>query len=155
MPTALVVDDSADLRFLFATMLRTIGFATVEAASGEEALATASAMQPLPDVVLLDVQMPVVDGWGTLAGLRDESRTAEVPIVMCTVKASPADRVRAWELGCDAYVVKPFDIHDLLWQIREVVRRSPAERLALREERLADAREELGTFEEAGWRYAP
>lgn len=154
MPTALVVDDSADLRFLFATMLRTIGFATVEAASGEEALTTAANLEPLPDVVLLDVQMPVVDGWGTLTGLRTAPRTAEVPIVMCTVKANPADRVRAWELGCDAYVAKPFDIHDLLAEITETIRRSPAERLALREQRLADAREELGQLEEAEWRYA-
>ena len=150
MPTALVVDDSADLRFLFATMLRTIGFAVVEAGSGEEALAAAETVQPLPDVVLLDVQMPVVDGWGTLQGLRRAPRTADVPIVMCTVKASPADHVRAFELGCDAYVVKPFDIHDLLRQIKEVVRRSPAERQALRGERLADARQALGVHEEAG-----
>jgi CheY-like chemotaxis protein len=153
MRTALVVDDSADLRFLFATMLQTAGFSVVEAGSGEEALATAEAI-PLPDVVLLDVQMPVVDGWGTLVGLRNAPRTAEVPIVMCTVKASAADRVRAWELGCDAYVVKPFDIQDLLQQIRQVTELGPAERRAIRERRLTDAREELGAVEEAGWKYA-
>lgn len=154
MKTALVVDDSADLRFLFTIMLQTAGYSVVEAGSGEEALRAATAVPP-PDIVVLDVQMPVVDGWGTLAGLRNAGRTADIPIVMCTVKASPADRVRAWELGCDAYVVKPFDIQDLLWEIEHVRTSSPEERRAVREERLVEARASLAATEEMAWRYAP
>ncbi|HEX2040822.1 MAG TPA: response regulator [Acidimicrobiales bacterium] len=111
--TALVVDDNPDVRLLLATVLGARGFTVVEAAGGAEALAVAD-RTAVPDVVVLDVQMPEPDGWDTLAALRASPRFADVPVVVCTVKSSVADRVRAWKLGCDGYLVKPFDVDDLV-----------------------------------------
>jgi CheY-like chemotaxis protein len=118
--TALVVDDNADVRLLLATVLGTRGFRVVEAADGGQALGLAEQADP-PDVVVLDVQMPDFDGWETLAALRASPRFADVPVVLCTVKSSAADRLRAWKLGCDGYLVKPFDIHDLVRDVEGAI----------------------------------
>ena len=142
MPTALIVDDAADLRALLRHLLVRAGFEVLEAASGPEALAQLS-IGDFPDVAIIDVQMPGMDGWETLAQLRRDRLTAELPVLLCTVKSGPADLLRAWELGCDGYLEKPFDIGDLVTEVEAVRARTADERVAFREERrraaLADA----------------
>jgi DNA-binding response OmpR family regulator len=110
MTRVLVVDDAADLRLLIRGVLSHSGMEVAEAASGAEALRYLEDGDR-PDVVILDVQMPDMDGWETLRAIR--RMDSGVAVILCTVKASPVDAVRGWDLGCDAYVRKPFDIHEL------------------------------------------
>ena len=110
---ALVVDDAADIRLLAELVLSMAGFTVVGAPSGSEALRLL-ASGDLPDIVVLDVQMPDLDGWETLTRLRNDPRTATLPVVLCTVKGLPEDTLRGWALGCDGYLGKPFDISGLV-----------------------------------------
>jgi CheY-like chemotaxis protein len=119
-PLALLVDDQADLRMLISLVLSDDGFEVVEADGGRSALERLAA-EPVPDVVLLDVQMPVIDGWQTLAAIRSDERTAKVPVILCTVKSGPVDETRGLELGCDGFVTKPFDPAVLKRTVREVM----------------------------------
>lgn len=131
MTTVLVVDDAADIRLLQRAVLGRSGFAVVEASGGPDALA-ALAAEPLPDAVVLDVQMPVMDGWETLAAIRADPRLVDVPVIMCTVKAQPADTKRAWQAGCDGYLSKPFPITRLVEEVETAVARTVQQREAVR-----------------------
>ena len=134
---ALVVDDAPDIRLLADLVLSMAGFAVVGAASGREALRHL-AQGDLPDIVLLDVQMPEVDGWETLSRLRSRPRTAALPVVLCTVKGLPEDALRGWSSGCDGYLGKPFDIGALVDELLGVLQRDGCEREALRRSRIAE-----------------
>jgi CheY-like chemotaxis protein len=141
MTRALVVDNEADLRFLIREVLTRFGVAVEEATGGAEALSRLAGPQP-PDVVILDVQMPDMDGWTTLAAMRRQLGDT-VGIILCTVRGQPADAVRAYELGCDAYIGKPFDIHQLAAATASLAAQGTDERLAHRRRELAAAREAL------------
>src|SRR3712207_636279 len=134
---ALVVDDAADIRLLADLVLSMAGFKVSGAASGREAFRVL-AENELPDIVLLDVQMPDVDGWETLSRLRADPRTARLRIVLCTVKGLPEDTLKGWSLGCDGYLGKPFDIGGLVEELQGVLQRDEEERLALRRSRIAE-----------------
>jgi CheY-like chemotaxis protein len=134
---ALVVDDAPDIRLLADLVLSMAGFSVTAASSGREALAML-ARDDLPDIVLLDVQMPEVDGWETLSRLRADSRTADLPVVLCTVKGLPEDTLRGWTLGCDGYLGKPFDIGGLVDELHGVLGRNQTERQAVRRRRIAE-----------------
>jgi CheY-like chemotaxis protein len=129
----LVVDDQEDLRELLRVSLSIGSFDVVIAASGREAFDILAADTDF-DVVVLDVQMPDVDGWEVLEAIRNAPATARLPVVMCTVKSSRVDAERAWTLGCDGYVTKPFNVADFVEDVRtlalasEDVRRSTRER---------------------------
>lgn len=127
----LVVDDDADIRLLLRHVLGAGGF-EVEATGAARDVVRLAAGPPAAHVVVLDVQMPDVDGWEALELLRADTRTRRVPVVMCTVKAAPADALRAWELGCDAYVAKPFDIEALVRDVAELLELSDDQRQARR-----------------------
>jgi CheY-like chemotaxis protein len=133
MSTVMIVDDGTDIRALMVELLRVHGHDSIEAASGLEALALLDAGAD-PDVVVLDVHMPELDGWQTLQRIRTDAHTETLPVVLCTVKNSDLDTALAWELGCDAYVTKPFSIAQLLREIETVVSRPHAEREARRRE---------------------
>ena len=136
MPVALVVDDAPDIRLLIREVLERAGYSVVEAGSGPEALSLL-ALPPLPDVAVVDVQMPDMDGWELLALIRGSPLTRDLRAILCTVKASAADAVRAWELGCDGYLNKPFSISDLAAEVLAVTERTAAQRLAVRAARRA------------------
>ena len=133
---ALVVDDAPDIRLLADLVLQMAGFTVTAAASGREALG-ALAGGELPDVILLDVQMPDVDGWETLSRVRADPRTGHLPVVLCTVKGLPEDALKGWSLGCDGYLGKPFDIGALVAELQVVLQRDDAARLAVRQEKIA------------------
>lgn len=133
---ALVVDDAPDIRLLADLVLTMAGFTVSAASSGSEALRKLAG--DLPDIVLLDVQMPDVDGWETLSRVRADARTADLPVVLCTVKGLPEDTLKGWSLGCDGYLGKPFDINSLVDELHGVLRRSREQRLAVRRARVAD-----------------
>ena len=123
--TILVVDDEASIRRILETRLSMIGYQVITACDGEEALELFR--QFSPDLVVLDVMMPRLDGYGVCQELRKDS---DVPIVMLTALGDVADRITGLELGADDYVVKPFSPKELEARIRCVLRRVEKEQLA-------------------------
>jgi OmpR family response regulator RpaB len=121
----LVVDDEASIRRILETRLSMIGYDVVTAADGEEAIATFK--ENHPDLVVLDVMMPKLDGYGVCQELRKES---DIPIIMLTALGDVADRITGLELGADDYVVKPFSPKELEARIRSVLRRVDKEGLS-------------------------
>jgi DNA-binding response OmpR family regulator len=115
----LIVDDDADIRGLLHQLLERAGYEPVEAANGREALRTLYATSP--DLVLLDVSMPEMDGWQTLERIRDLS---DVPVVMLTARTAELERVRGLKAGADDYVAKPFGRQELLARVEALLRRA-------------------------------
>lgn len=113
----LIADDNMQIRMLVKAALRQLDCEIVEAVDGEEALERAVA-EP-PDLLLLDVTMPKLDGFEVLEFLRKRPSTADIKVVMLTTAAQKTDLQRGIELGCDEYVVKPFEPRAL----RETVER--------------------------------
>jgi CheY-like chemotaxis protein len=120
-PLVLLVDDERSIRTICRVNLEGDGLAVTEAADGAEALEVVTRVRP--SVVLLDVMMPVVDGWGVAEQLAVDDETREIPVVFLSARASPEDRLRAQELGAVGYVVKPFDPLELAGVVREVLER--------------------------------
>jgi DNA-binding response OmpR family regulator len=114
----LVVDDDADIRGLLRELLERQGYQVTEAANGREGLRALYASPP--DVVLLDVSMPELDGWETLERIRDVS---EVPVAMLTARAAELEKVRGLKAGADDYITKPFGRQELLARIEAMLRR--------------------------------
>jgi len=119
--TALVVDDEPHVVELISDVLTSEGFAVTAAADGPAALRRARASQP--DVVVLDIGLPGLDGYEVCRALRKEG---PVPIVFVTARGAEVDRIVGLELGADDYVVKPFSPRELLARVRAVLRRSGA-----------------------------
>jgi DNA-binding response OmpR family regulator len=119
MTRVLVVDDDADIRELVRELLARAGYDVVEAPNGTEALKVFYSQQP--DFVILDVQMPVLDGWETLTRIRDVS---DVPVLMLTARAEELDKVRGLRAGADDYLTKPFGRQELLARVSANLRRA-------------------------------
>ena len=118
--TILIIDDDNFVRMLTRVSLSKVGGMTVvEAASGADGLATAAQLKP--DVILLDVMMPGMDGPDTLKALRAEPATAAIPIIFLTAKAMPGEQARLSALGAAAVFTKPFDPLKLGDEVRRVV----------------------------------
>jgi phosphate regulon transcriptional regulator PhoB len=123
MPSrVLIVEDEPDIRELVVHHLRREGYQVSAASSGEEALRQVQAAPP--DLVILDLMMPAMDGLEVCRRLRQDPATASLPIVMLTAKGDEVDRVLGLEIGADDYVVKPFSPKELLARVRAVLRRS-------------------------------
>lgn len=118
----LLVDDDQTLLSLLGQFLRDQEFEVHEALSGASALRLAYEIHP--DIVLLDVMLPGMDGWEICARLREMSR---VPIIMLTAKATEADKLRGFRLGVDDYVTKPFSFAELVARIQAVLARASAD----------------------------
>jgi DNA-binding response OmpR family regulator len=132
----LVVDDEPSLLKMLQAMFETVGYDVLLASDGETAVRRVA--EDKPDVVLLDVMIPVLDGWGVLDLV---GRMPKRPKVICfTAKASQRDRIKGWQLGADEYMTKPFDVDRLLGLMAEVVERTSEEQV----ERRRQALEELG-----------
>ena len=132
----LVVDDAPDLRTMVATALRMSGIDSAQAEGGPQALALLQGGLA-PDAILLDVQMPEMDGWETLETIRREPWSAGYAVIMCSVKARDHDLEHGWRLGCDGYIPKPFDIASMVGDVRRVAAMSGEERTAARAAALA------------------
>jgi two-component system, OmpR family, alkaline phosphatase synthesis response regulator PhoP len=120
--TILVIDDEKDLIELVSYNLGKEGFAVRSAPNGEAGLA--SAISDLPDLILVDLMMPGMDGLEVCRRLRSNARTAATPIIMLTAKSAESDRVVGLELGADDYVTKPFSPRELAARVKAVLRRS-------------------------------
>ncbi len=117
--TILVVDDQASVRRLLQDYLTEQGFRVVTASDGENAIY--QARHELPDVILLDIMMPKMDGYQFIRQYRQERQT---PIIVITAREEETDAVLGLELGADDYVIKPFRMRELLARIRAVLRRN-------------------------------
>lgn len=135
MVSVLVVDDDPGVRGLLEVMLD--GYELAFAENGTEALDVLTRRRV--DVVLLDVMMPRMDGLETLRRIRADHRSAAVPIVMLTARVGEDDHLRAFQMGADAYVTKPFEPDALVATIDEVRARSPEQRTRVREAEQAKA----------------
>lgn len=117
----LIVDDEPDVLLTLRMVLEAEGFAVLLAADGETALRRIE--DETPELVVLDIMMPVLDGWFVLAELAGRPRRPRV--VVCSAKNSPIDKSRAMSLGADAYVTKPFDPDDLVARLHALLSRQP------------------------------
>jgi len=118
----LVVEDEPDIRRLVVLHLEREGFRCRTAANGLDALREAKAN--VPDLVVLDLMLPGIDGLEVCRRLRSDASTAGVPIIMLTAKSDEVDRVVGLEVGADDYVAKPFSPKELVARVRAVLRRS-------------------------------
>ena len=138
-PRVLVVDDEAAIRLLCRVNLRLAGMEVLEASNG--AVGIELARRERPDLILLDVMMPEVDGWEVVSALAEDPDTREIPIVFLTARSERVDQRRGLEAGAVAYVTKPFDPVRLAPFLQELLERiERGERDAVRAERL----DELG-----------
>ena len=128
----LIVDDEPDVLLLLRIELEAEGYETLLAADGETALRRI--MEERPEVVLLDVMMPVLDGWGVLQRLADQR--SDTRVIVLSAKASDGDVAHALELGANEYITKPFDPAALLATVAHVLASAPQELEAGRRRRL-------------------
>ena len=135
----LVIDDEAPIRLLCRVNLEAEGMEVLEAADGPSGLAKARAERP--DLVLLDVMMPGLDGWGVAEQLLEDDETASIPIIFLTARAEFRDRARGLDIGGVDYITKPFNPVELADLVRDLLERlSRGERDELRREKLSELR---------------
>jgi DNA-binding response OmpR family regulator len=120
-PKILVVDDEPDAVELIEFNLKAAGFEVITAADGGTALKKARAT--LPQLILLDLMLPEIDGLEVCKALRKDLNTAAIPIIMLTAKAGEIDRVLGLELGADDYVTKPFSPRELVLRVKNLLKR--------------------------------
>ena len=113
----LVVEDHEDNRQILRDLLASMGYAIIEAVNGEEAVAIAAAERP--DLILMDIQMPVMDGYEATRRIKADPELCAIPIIVVTSYALSGDEEKARSAGCDDYVTKPYSPRALLTKIRE------------------------------------
>jgi CheY-like chemotaxis protein len=116
-PTVLVTDDDEDLRLLCRIHLERAGFRVSQACNGLEAIAVAR--RDRPDLILLDLMMPVRDGWECLGDLKQDENLRDIPVFIITGKNQKEDQDRAFASGAEAFIPKPFQAQALIARIRE------------------------------------
>ncbi|HKB75356.1 MAG TPA: response regulator [Myxococcales bacterium] len=118
-PLVLVVDDFQDNREMYAEYLAFSGFRVIQAANGKEALDQAFANRP--DIIIMDLSLPVMDGWEATRRLKADQRTNAIPVVALTGHAMQGHSKGAMEAGCDAFVAKPCLPDQLVAEIRKML----------------------------------
>src|SRR5881392_3236132 len=142
MVRVLIIDDEAPIRLLCRVNLEAEGMEVIDAGDGPTGLEKARSEEP--DVILLDVMMPGLDGWQVAEALLDDRRTSSIPIVFLTARAEVRDRARGLDLGGIDYVTKPFNPIELAPQVRELIQRvDRGEREEVRREKVAELRDLL------------
>ena len=112
----LAIEDHEENRRLLRDLLTSVGYELIEAVTGEEGVASAAAQ--LPDLILMDIQLPGIDGYEVTRRIKANPALRHIPVIAVTSYALSGDDVKALEAGCDAYVTKPFDPAELLDKIR-------------------------------------
>ena len=118
-PLALVIDDYDDTREVYAVVLRLEGFTVEGASDGQEGLQ--KAMELLPDIIITDLSMPIMDGWETIRRLRADERTRRIPIIACSGEEAPSG---THDSSADALLTKPCPLDTLLLEVRQLLRRA-------------------------------
>jgi two-component system cell cycle response regulator DivK len=115
--TVLVVDDNEDNRRILRDLLRSVGYGVIEATTGEDGVATAKARTP--DLILMDIQLPGIDGYEATRRIKADDTLRPIPLIVVTSYALSGDDAKALAAGADAYVAKPFSPRAMLAKIRE------------------------------------
>lgn len=118
-PTVLLVEDNRDIRVVYSTALEFHGFQVLQAGNGEDAVRIAT--RERPDIILMDIALPGVDGWTATKRLRDDARTREIPVVPVTAFAIEEARERARSLDCAGFLTKPCAPSRLLDEVRSIL----------------------------------
>ena len=115
----LVIEDNEDNLSLMRLLLERAKYEVIAATDGSMGLDIANKEQP--DIVLLDLAMPVMDGWEVAREMKANIRTKDIPIIAVSAHALPKDQMRATEAGCDAFIVKPFSVAKLISEIENLI----------------------------------
>jgi two-component system cell cycle response regulator DivK len=118
-PLILIVEDQSELRALYVQQLTISGFDVIEAGNGEDAVTCGTAQ--FPDVILMDLSLPIVDGWEATRRLKADSRTAHIPVVALTAHDGSGELQRATSAGCDWFVPKPCPPGALITEVRRIL----------------------------------
>ena len=121
--TILVVEDQEDNRQILRDLLGSAGFRMVEAHDGEQALLVARSQRP--DLILMDIQLPILDGYEATRAIKRDPELKHIPVIAVTSYALSGDEARAHEAGCDAYVAKPYSTRHLLAKIGQFLEQRP------------------------------
>jgi two-component system cell cycle response regulator DivK len=113
----LVIEDHEDNRRILRDLLSSAGYVVIEAETGEEGVALAE--REVPDLILMDIQLPGLDGYEATRRIKTQATLRRIPIIAVTSYALSGDDVKASQAGCDAYVTKPFSPRALLAKVRE------------------------------------
>jgi DNA-binding response OmpR family regulator len=157
MNKVLVVDDEKAIVKLIEVNLRLEDFHVVTAADGIEALERLR--EERPDLIILDIMMPRMDGWEVLRQVREDQEFMDVPVVVLTARTHNDDVIQGWQLGADEYITKPFSPIALVKMVQMVLERTPEERRTRREREIVRAqllrslreRQEDWTDISSGW----
>jgi len=118
----LMVDDDLDLCLIYETVFEHLGYDFVFAANGNEAVVIATTQKP--DLILMDIIMPVMNGYQTTRLIRQNPKTHSIPVIAVTALTSPEEREECFRSGCDDYIAKPFTIKDLASRIEKLLKKS-------------------------------
>ena len=116
--TVLVVDDDEDIRTVVSHNLESEGYVVLTAEGGDQAMEIINVQRP--DLVILDIMMPVRDGYDVLAEIRGSTETADLPVVLLTAKRAESDIWEGWSSGADYYMTKPFEVGELMRFVKYV-----------------------------------
>jgi CheY-like chemotaxis protein len=124
--TILLVEDNEDNLVVYRTILEHVGYLVVEARDGEEGVAKAK--ERLPDLILMDISIPKMDGWEATTRLKADEATRGIPIIALTAHALEEDRQKATQVGCDGYLAKPVEPRRVVQEVEKFVgpARSPS-----------------------------
>jgi CheY-like chemotaxis protein len=117
----LLVEDNEDNRIVYSTILQHFGYRVMEALNGEEGIAKARAEKP--DLILMDISIPVIDGWEATQVLKRDPETRQIPIIALTAHALASDREKAMEVGCDSYLAKPCEPKAVVSEVERFIGR--------------------------------
>jgi len=121
----LVVDDEKELIALVSLHMKMAGFEVFTAANGEKALELSR--EEKPDLIILDLMIPKIDGWQVCEQLREDPATKDIPVIMLTARTQIEDKLKGFEAGADDYVTKPFSPRELVARVKRVLARAEAE----------------------------
>ena len=119
MQKILLVEDQEDIRLSLATRLKNRGYDVIVAADGAEGVV--QALREIPDLILMDLELPEIDGWEATRRLKTQTTTQHIPIIALTAHAQPGDRQKALAAGCDEHDIKPIEFPRLLSKIKRLV----------------------------------
>jgi len=122
--TILVVDDEKELAALVSLHMKMAGFEVLTAANGEKALELSR--EEKPDLIILDLMLPKIDGWQVCEQLRQDAVTKDIPVIMLTARTQIEDKLKGFEAGADDYVTKPFSPRELVARVKRVLARAEA-----------------------------
>ncbi|HEX6924732.1 MAG TPA: response regulator [Longimicrobiaceae bacterium] len=117
--TVLLVEDNEDNRTVYRTILEHFGYQVIEARNGEDGVRTAR--ETIPDLILMDISIPVIDGWEATKILKNDPATSHIPIIALTAHALATDRAKAEEVGCDGYLAKPCEPRRVVAEVERFI----------------------------------